>query len=251
MENDSDVRFYSKNAVLVASFLGGPLAGSFAMRHNFIHLGEKELGEKALKWGLISSICFLFASFVLLFFSVPNQFISLALLSGTVGAMSFFVDTFQAEALERHKKSNGLFQAPLMPVFIGLLFAFIVTIPPTGYSYYLENKVESLIHVLDQNEQRAVSYIKSESPESILNHAVPLYEENIEITVNLRNKMFLKDSFKTFMIILGDYYSMKLKYCEIFAKSLESEDDTYSSELENLEQELSEVMQQIQRFRMT
>lgn len=58
--------FYTVPQVLFGVFLGGPLAGVFMMRRNYVTMGEEDKASALGFWGLASVVLYLLAGFLLL-----------------------------------------------------------------------------------------------------------------------------------------------------------------------------------------
>lgn len=60
-------KVYTKNAIAIATYFGGPLAGFYMMSENFKNFGNKEIAKKTFKIGSVAT-----ALFFLLLFIIPE-----------------------------------------------------------------------------------------------------------------------------------------------------------------------------------
>ena len=43
-------KLYTEQAVAIATFIGGPLGGSYLLSLNYMLLGDEEAGQRTIKW---------------------------------------------------------------------------------------------------------------------------------------------------------------------------------------------------------
>ena len=140
MDNNSK-KIFTNNAILVATFFGGPIAAGFLISKNFKVFGNDNAARKSIFWGIISTI-FLFAGIYMIpehiIDIIPQAIIPLiytAIIAGLVEKLQgqkikeFFAANGK-KASNWQAAGYGLIGLLIIAVFI---IAMILALPTEGY----------------------------------------------------------------------------------------------------------------------
>ena len=126
-------KFYTERAILIATFIGGPLAGGFLIAQNFGAFCQP--AKKSLTWVItIGVLLLVFGSAVVpAFDALPGFAYSIVFCLSA----HFLARKFQGSGLYRHQASGGVFYGTgraIVGGFISLLImlAFIVALTYLG-----------------------------------------------------------------------------------------------------------------------
>ncbi len=120
-----NIKFYSANAICLATFLGGPLIAGYLIRANYRALAEEQKAQQALVLGIVSTLLFLVALLLLpveLVDRIPN-YIFPAIFTGIVG---WIVEVKQGNILRQHKENNKEFYSNWKAAGLAFLSALIL-----------------------------------------------------------------------------------------------------------------------------
>ncbi|TPE43726.1 hypothetical protein [Pontibacter mangrovi] len=125
-------KLYDLNAIMMGTFLGGPLAGGFLLYSNYIALGEEEGGKSILLWTTLIAVV-LFGSLIMLpehvTEKVPNYVIP-----WLMAAFAYFIGKkLQGTAIAEHKAQGGALYSKWRAVWVSLVsvlitFALLLTL---------------------------------------------------------------------------------------------------------------------------
>jgi hypothetical protein len=114
-------KLYTRDAIRVATFLGGPLAAGFMIADNYRHLGE----HKKVQTTWLIAVPVTIAIFVLAFI-LPDNFPPIALpLAYTMGVY-FLVENLQGKKIKAHTAQGGQTWPMGRAVVIGLIGLLII-----------------------------------------------------------------------------------------------------------------------------
>ena len=108
MTQDSNKKFYSQKIILIATYLGGPIATGILMRKNFNVIGKKKEANYALFLGFFTMILVLVGLYFMpdnIAEKIPNVMFP-ALYTG---AAYFILEKVQGKELTEHKLNGGGF----------------------------------------------------------------------------------------------------------------------------------------------
>ncbi len=115
-------KLYTAQAIAIAAFLGGPLAGAYLMSLNYMLLGDEEAGQQTIKWGLAG-----FALLILLFVFMPAQIDEvvpdIVYTVAYTGLFYYLSKKLQGAYLAHHRQLRGRFMTRWRAVGVGLLGA--------------------------------------------------------------------------------------------------------------------------------
>lgn len=96
-------RFFTMQQMMAGVFLGGPLAGFFMMRRNFLTMGEEDKASVMGFWGIISMFPFLFAALL-----IPPEVPGVVLQGIVLVFFAAYAHKAQHEALVAMEKSGTM-----------------------------------------------------------------------------------------------------------------------------------------------
>jgi len=112
----SDTRLFSKMHVLVATFLGAPLAGSILMALNYKRSGRPRHGITALVIGLVSTI-----GLFVIAYQLPDSFPNLLIPCLSLAAVHLWYQKAQQAEFEAHINAGGQKSSLAPPIGTGVL----------------------------------------------------------------------------------------------------------------------------------
>lgn len=118
-----DDRAYSKRQIFWGTILGGPLAGIYFLRANFLAKADFDRAQKTLVYGLA-----LFAGFMLAVPFVPEGAVSIALPLGWAFGVQAFYEQYQLSMKGRPRYSNWRVTGISLLMWIPLIIASIVIV---------------------------------------------------------------------------------------------------------------------------
>lgn len=128
--NKKNTKFYTTIWVLIGTYLGGPLAGSYLMSKNFEALNQKNYAKNTLLIGIIAN-SLLFGLLIIIPSSVidqiPNSMIPLTYTSAIYGLMIKFQDKEIKENLkDDENKQSGwkVIGIVILSLIISFLYVF-------------------------------------------------------------------------------------------------------------------------------
>jgi hypothetical protein len=107
---------YPPNAATLATFLGGPIAGTVVLAKNYYRLGRPSAGRQALLWGVLAT-----AALIGLGFALAGRSPGMLLALVPVVVVAQLAKTLQGEAFERHKQAGGPVASMWKAAGIGLV----------------------------------------------------------------------------------------------------------------------------------
>lgn len=113
-------KFYSMPAILMASYLGSPMAASFLIRRNYINVGKNREGSYALVIGIIATALILTGCLFIpeeIIDKIPNILIPAIYTT----ALFPIAEHLQGYMLREHKASEGAFYSIWRAVWIALV----------------------------------------------------------------------------------------------------------------------------------
>jgi len=122
MENDNP-KIYSKNAIDITTFFGGPLAGVYMMYKNYMSFGRREDAKKILSKGLLVIAIFYGAySFAPIEFVKKFQF-AVAIIAFAI--VHWYMTKTQAKQIDEHIKNGWKINSAWKGFWVFLLSAFL------------------------------------------------------------------------------------------------------------------------------
>lgn len=187
-----DIKFYSKKAIGITTFLGGPLAAGYLIRENYLALNKPKEGRNALIIGIICTIILFGTLFIIperIIDKIPNKLIPFIY----TGIILLIVERTQGKILTKHKEFDNKSFSGWRAFLVGLVSAIIILIGVLGFVEYSSEgpeyeKYNVEIVNFSRNEKVSLEFfdiVKTE-PNNILikeldSNSIPRWKENINI----------------------------------------------------------------------
>jgi len=256
-------KFYSQQAISIATYIGGPLAAGYLVKKNYETLEQPDNGRKALFIGIISTIL-LFAGV----FSIPEPIIDkiprvLIPLIYT-GIIYWIVDRLHGKILKLHKESGGEFYSAWKAAGVGsiallilvagvALVAFIAGDLLSTQSNFDSATYDKEIAKFVDNENKALAVfnvMETQTPEYLikeLNNGVVLWKENSKIAEGLNKIENLPKDLYDQNINLLKYCDLRIKHSEIIIKAITEDTDRYVPEVEQIWSEIDQILNDLKQ----
>jgi len=130
--NTKDLKFYSQKAIVIATFIGTPLAAGYLIRENYLSLNKPDEGKNSFIIGLISTVLLFVVIFMIpesIMDKVPNSILP-AIYTGIV---YLIVQKLQGTILNQHKENGSEFYSGWKSAGIGFLSSIILIIGAFGF----------------------------------------------------------------------------------------------------------------------
>ena len=260
-------KLYSKVAIAIGAYFGGPLVAGILIRRNYLNLGRKKEGLTSLVIGIVSTI--------LMLWLIPESAIDkisgpLIFLVNSVLAY-FVVEIIQGDALKQHKEDKkefysifgvigGVFIFGLILAIVGIVFLYFIpedwyTETPDTQSWNVEiydsiqsNDSEALKlfdkfdwdsrHELDQNS-------KYEVVRFIEQTGIPKLKENIEIINNMSDIDNLPEEYQKYNKMYLEYSKLRIETYELLSKAISNETSKYDEEIDKRHIRINEIIHEI------
>ena len=147
------VKVYRDKAILVGTFVGGPLAATYLLAENFGALHQRDKASKTWIWGIIATalifgVIFLIPDTV----NIPNQLFPVTY----TAIVYYFVQRFQQKNIQAHVSAGGEYHGWGRTIGVALAALAITIIPIVGYVFFSEAQLE------DQTSTRVYGDLKHE-----------------------------------------------------------------------------------------
>ncbi len=127
-------KIYSPNQVALGTFLGGPLAAIFFLKHNFDTLGKEELAKQTLQIGIMASLVII-AVLPYLPEATPSMLIPMLYLFPTI----MVVKTFQITKDEIMSAEEYSFQSSWKVFGLSLAWMLAFLVAAVLFMFLLES----------------------------------------------------------------------------------------------------------------
>ena len=253
---EEKIKFYSNNAISIATYLGGPLAAGILIRKNFLNLGKEKEGLIALIVGIISTILLYWGIFQIpepIIDRIPNALIPLVY----TGIIYLIVEKIHGDVLKKHKEEKKKFYSKWRAVGIGLVCTVIMLGGIFAYSYYAPedwdiNAYESGIKKYIDNEPEAMELpdIQNSSIEEYIyfieQTGIPKLIKNIEILNEISDIENIPEVYQKRLELLIESEKLRLEIFEITSKYFTDEisKSEYDDEITRINARLNEVLEE-------
>ncbi len=117
-------KLYNERAILIATFIGGPLAGGFLLAQNFHAFNEPGKASKTWIATIAVLVLLMCTMFVPALDSIPNVVYSFALCM----TAHTLAKKFQGSYIALHQANGGQFYSTWRAVGTGLLFTLVMIV---------------------------------------------------------------------------------------------------------------------------
>lgn len=243
-------KLYSKQAVMLATFLGGPLGGSILMRRNSLNLGRKSEGNIILFIGILLMILLVVIGFLEVG-EAFNRSLNLLLPAVSLAICSFSVEKLYGEALTGHKLWGRPFYSKWRAAGVGGVI-LTVLLSVLIYSSYLEENSFNIEKyrqieaefiqnqgIVDQLDDFDLS--KGSLDEFIDQTALPKLNRNIELCRQMLALEFQPEDFRIYVELLEQVTQLQIEKCHLINKELTT-GECIQSELSGVLERIDEVV---------
>ncbi|GAB5557929.1 MAG: hypothetical protein SchgKO_21420 [Schleiferiaceae bacterium] len=233
IENSTaDVKFHKTKFVAIATFLGGPLAGGFAISENFKSLNKRTEANWALIIGVLVTF-FVFGGVFLLpedvIEKIPNQLIPFVY----TGFTYWWVEKKFGETLKKHEDLGNAFYPVTRSILMGVISLVIIAAVAFGAIFLgdesgIYTEYDQQMDVFIANEEEALGlydyfgtktdYAMSQDLQEI---AVPLWKENIAFFSEYAQRTDLPEDLEAHNHLLLRYSELHLELAEKYIENLQ------------------------------
>ncbi len=258
LEKEENKNFYSKRAIIIATFLGGPLAASYLIKKNYDTLEQPIKAKNSLIIGIASTIILFAGIFSIpepIIDKIPNSLIPL-LYSGIV---YLIVERLQGKILHKHKESDGKFHSGWKAAGVGgisLLIigsAILLTFTISGSIPFFQNNFDAETYDTEvekfmNNETKALSafdLIDTETHVILIDKfskGLELWEENIEIVNKMNSIENLPNELIDQNTLLLEYCELRIKHYELIIKAISEDTDIYDKDMNEIGIKIENVL---------
>jgi len=257
MVDDSPKKYYSRIAIAIATYFGGPIAAGILARHNFINMGKNRFATYSIPVGIVAT----FIVFVLIF-SVPENILDKipnSLIPTVYTAIIYaFVDWLQGPTLKSHKENNGAFYSLWKALGVGAICLAIILGILFSYFYLFSddfdtNKYDSGIAQVNQNEEKALELydIIDVGDVQVCIHFIdsvglPAWKSNIQILSAMDTIEGLYDEFILQDKVLENYNLLRIQSYALIRKSLVENTHIYDHVIDSLDLKMAKEIQKLE-----
>lgn len=252
-----NVKLHSGKAMGLATFLGGPLAGTYMLFENFKALEKPREAQVAL----ISGVTFTLLLFSVLFAlpeeiseRIPNQILPAVYTMILWG----FIEHYQGETLKLHKEHGNAFFSRWRAAGIGLIslcviltgvFGYVIT--TSGNDVY--DQYDSEMSVFFENEASSITIyqqINSRSREELLElidaQGLPKWKENQQIIERVSQLEDLPETIVRQNEILKTYTELRLQGFQVLRKAVDEDSNQYNDQLQAIDLKINKQIGMMQ-----
>ncbi len=230
-----DKKLYSKSAMSLATFIGGPWAAGYLVSKNYRVFNEPKRGRIAFVFGIVFTLLLMLIGFLL-----PEKIGGGAMLIPilSVAVVRFFVDKYQGVHLKQHIQEDGSFYSLWRATGVGVVSFVSIIFVVLGITFFsgdlsepnydteiynqkisrfIENEKQSL-KVYDVVSTAEPKYLKQQFTIGII-----LWLENQEIVNSLNTIENLPKGLVEKNNILLKYCELRLNLCKAHIRALTDE----------------------------
>lgn len=246
-------KLYSKQAVLWATFLGGPLGGCILMRRNSLNLGRNREGNITLLIGILVMIL-LGAISSLTIDETFNRSMRLFLPALSVGICSIYVEKLYGKAITKHKLEGLPFYSMWRATGIGGAILAVV-LSMVIYGSYIEKNTFDI----ETYQQLESEFLQNQGIVEQLNDfdnsrgsldvfidqtVLPKLNRNIELCQKMLAFEPQPDEFRTHVELLEQFTRLQIEKCRMISRALTTGEGV-QHELANVQERIDKVVAKI------
>ncbi|MFK7749456.1 MAG: hypothetical protein AB8B65_13755 [Kordia sp.] len=248
--NTENCTFYTKRAIGIATFIGGPIAAGYLVSENYKQLQETQKGNNIL----IISIAVTIALFVLIF-SIPENIIAkvpnVILPAIYTGIIVVWAEQAFGGIFKQHEENNYPFYSIWRAVAVGIVSLLILVLSIFGFIYFstdvkAENLYIAKMEKFHTNEDELmIAYVKARMDSdfglilALNKEVIPKWKENIEIVKQASTIENLPADLIAHNKKVLIYSELRLKLYELTKKALSEHTDKYNLQLTILDEEIA------------
>jgi hypothetical protein len=251
--NTKDLRFYSQKAILITTFITGPLAACYFIRENYLSLNKPQEANRSLVIGIIGCII-LFSTLAIIPESildrVPNQIYPLFY----TGILYLIIEKIHGPILKQHKEFGNQFHTGWKVALIGFVSATVTIVVIFGVAFMLPAGIEyerydTKMETFYINEGETIlfyDHLETNSIPALLyeldNEVIPKWRENIKIVESINNIENLPPELLEINSNIHEYSELRLKTFKLYRKALNEDTDKYDAELDEMNTRIDQII---------
>lgn len=247
---------YSKTAVVISTYIGGPVAAGVLFRRNFINLGKEDYGKNALLIGIAAAVVLIFGIFSVpeeVFDRIPDPVIP-ALYTGLA---YLIIERMQGQALRDHSENNGRFYSIWRAVGIGVinmlvLLAVIVSLVFLTTEDFNYAKYDDGIAEFAENEGLALELFTlietaddHQITDFISNTGIPAWQRNLQILDEMDQLEGIYEELRKQNEILREYCLLRIESYQLIGKAIAEDSLVYDQQIENIHKRIDDVLEKL------
>jgi hypothetical protein len=251
------MRLYSRAAVGVATFFGGPLAAGLLLRRNFLSMGRKQAAHNSLILGIVATVALFGGLFMLpenVVDKIPNALLPALYTCVILGIM----EGWQGTAIKKHKATGGVFYSGWRAAGVSFLCLTGIAAGMAAYIFmspddadYDARRYDSLCAAFESNQGKALKledYL-TDTPDRALWYidsvAISMWRRNVELTDSLDMIENLPLELKRQNELLREYATLRLGETELLRKAVAESGDEYGYRLDLLRRRIDRVLAEL------
>lgn len=243
-------KLYSKSAVMLATFLGGPLGGSIVMHRNSVNLGRSREGNIILCIGILLMLCVGGLGFVEIEKRLDNT-LNMLLPPFFVGLYAMCTNRLQGEAIERQKEEQKPFwrAAGIGGIIITSILSVCI------YGAHLDSQTfddvtyQKLIDEHLSNDEKALKIENVYTPHEervgfIEQTTIPTLKKNLEICEKLLSLEKLPAEKRECVLLLKQYTELQIEKYHMALRTISTDEDL-SEEIHDVIERIKKVLEEL------
>lgn len=254
-------KFYTKKAIGIATFIGGPAAAGYLIGVNFRNLNETSKGLTALVLGIVFTLFLLSLGFILpepVLDKFPSAFLPMIY----TGLIYIIVDNTQGKALKEHEEKGNEFFSAWRAAGIGLVSLMLILLLIFGYIFLYDNtdvysEYDAKMAVFQSNEVESLKFydhITTSSRLSLIqeldNSVLPKWGENLQIIEELNKLDGLPQELQHQNKLLAEYSLLRIETFKVFRKAIEEDTEQYHNELDEQHRKIDRVLEELNKIQI-
>jgi hypothetical protein len=247
------IKLFSKRAISIATFFGGPLAAGYLIKKNYDSLQKPEQGKMSMFLGLVSSVIIFCAIFLMpegTLDKVPNVLIPAIY----TACILLILEKTQGKVLRNHKNFYSLEKAAiagiiLMIGYLGIgLVSFVLIDMANPHIPFNANAYDAGIEKFISNEKKALEVSKvfqNHSPaflEHEIKKSIKLWQENRSILYSLNGLNSISKKLLNQNKQLMKYCDLRLLQSSYLLKAVSEKTNIYDSKIESIGVEIEKIL---------
>lgn len=248
-----DIKLYSKKAIGIATFLGGPLGAGVLMRQNYLNIGAEDVAKRTLLISIVGTIMLFTIIFTLpdsIIDKIPNSIIP-AIYTLII---YFIVERLMGSTLEVHERENGVFYSSWKAAGIGITCGLVLLAGLFSYAHLAPDDFDTQTYDagmerFQQNENEALSLFSNletwsvpRSLRFIDETGIPAWQDNIQILNQLDTITGLYPEFKHQNKVLREYCELRIESYKLLKKALSENTTEYDRAIFAIRDRINELL---------
>jgi hypothetical protein len=244
-----NVKFFSKKAIGIATFFGGPLAAGYLIRENYLSLNKPDEGKNALMIAIATTFLLFTGIFMIpesIMDKIPRQILPIIY----TAIIYYIVDLKHGEILKLHEENGNSFYSGWKAAIVGFLSLLVICVF-VFIGIYSTSNDESLdlydtkMEVFYKNETESIEFynhLDTKSNFALIKEldemVIPKWEQNIKIIDEASKIADLPGEVKAMNVELKKYSRLRIKAFNLFKKAIKADTNAYTNELHKIHAEI-------------